>query len=262
MTGTGNNDPPARGRGARPWDPQRLAACWHVIVTDAGLATVLPVGRVPHACRVNPGTRGLPALAQDLAVLAAERVEDRPSPSPEAARRASRLRDHLESHVLPRARSLDAPLLVLLVGPTGAGKSSLANALAGRRVSPAGVLRPTTRELVVLAHPADRDALLAAGAPLAILAAGRVRVVEDEDAPRGVAIVDAPDIDSVEHANRELTERLAEAADLGVFVTTASRYADRAAWDVLLRARDRGLPLVVVVNRMPPSPAVLVDVVD
>jgi hypothetical protein len=211
---------------------------------------------------VTAETRALPALAQDLALLAAERVEDHPSPAPEAARLASRLRDHLEAHVLPRVRSLDAPLLILLVGPTGAGKSSLANALAGRRVSPAGVLRPTTRELVVLANPADHEALLADGAPLPALAAGRLRIVEDAGAPAGVAIVDAPDIDSVEHANRDLTARLAEAADLGVFVTTASRYADRAAWDVLLRARDRGLPLVVVVNRMPGDPAGRADVLD
>jgi hypothetical protein len=75
------------------------------------------------------------------------------------------------------------------------------------------------------------------------------------EAPEGLALVDSPDLDSIEHRNRELTLRLAEAADLGIFVTTATRYADRVPWESLARARDRGLPLLVVVNRMPPDEA-------
>jgi energy-coupling factor transporter ATP-binding protein EcfA2 len=201
------------------------------------------------------------ALAERLDALAIERAAER-IVGDDAARRAARLRDHLAGHVLPRARSLDAPLLVLLIGPTGAGKSSLVNALAGRAVSRSGVLRPTTRELVAVVHPDDRDALMSDGSPLVSLAGERLRVVTDEGEPRGIALVDAPDVDSIEHANRELTDRLAEAADLGIFVTTATRYADRVPWDVLLRARDRGLPLVVVLNRMPEAPADRVAVLD
>ena len=34
-------------------------------------------------------------------------------------------------------------------------------------------------------------------------------------------------------------------------MTTATRYADRVPWSVLERVRERGLPLLVVVNRMP-----------
>lgn len=190
------------------------------------------------------------ALAERLAALVAERDPAHVA-GEQPRRRLERLRDHLLGHVLPRARSLDAPLVVLLLGPTGAGKSSLLNGLVGRGVSRAGVLRPTTRELVAVVGPGDADALLAEGAPLPSLAGDRLRVIVDDAAPAGVALVDAPDVDSIEHANRELTDRLAEAADLGIFVTTATRYADRVPWDVLLRARDRGLPLVVVVNRMP-----------
>ena len=217
---------------------------------------------VRHRRRIVATTApDLLALAERLDALAAERVAER-IVGDDAARRASRLRDHLSGHVLPRARSLDAPLLVLLIGPTGAGKSSLVNALAGRAVSRSGVLRPTTRELVAVVHPEDRDALMSEGSPLVTLAGERLRVVTDEDEPRGIALVDAPDVDSIEHANRELTDRLAQAADLGIFVTTATRYADRVPWDVLLRARDRGLPLVVVVNRMPEAPTERVAVLD
>src|SRR5690348_7152529 len=77
-------------------------------------------------------------------------------PASGAARdRAIQLRDHVGGHLRVRAATLDAPLLVLLLGPTGAGKSSLFNAIAGRAASRTGVLRPTTRTAVVLAPPAD-----------------------------------------------------------------------------------------------------------
>jgi len=203
----------------------------------------------------------LPELAERLAALARERpLGD--APSEEATRRTAQLRDSLAAHVLPRARSLDAPLLVLLIGPTGAGKSSLMNALAGFDASPSGVIRPTTREIVVLAPPGSRDRLLGDGLPLSMLAGGRVRYLEHGDMPEGIALIDSPDVDSIEHANRELTERLAEAADLGIFVTTATRYADRVPWDILARMRDRGLPLLVVVNRMPPDAADRATILD
>lgn len=204
-------------------------------------------------------------VAEKLAAIGAERAASLGLHAGEEAQRRSRqLIDHLTGHVLPRARSLDAPLLVLLLGPTGAGKSSLLNALAGVAASPSGVIRPTTRDVVVVARPGDRESLLGEGAALSTLAAGRLRLVELEGMPEGIALLDSPDVDSIEHANRELTDRLAEAADLGIFVTTATRYADRVPWDVLARARDRGLPLVVVLNRMPADDAdretVLADV--
>jgi energy-coupling factor transporter ATP-binding protein EcfA2 len=198
----------------------------------------------------------LVAAAERLAELTQSREQHLSRHLPEAAaRRIRQLRDHLSGHVLPRARSLDAPLLVLLLGPTGAGKSSLLNALAGFRASPAGVMRPTTREVVVAARPEARAGLMAEGGPLVSLAGERLAFVEFASMPEGIALIDSPDVDSIEHANRELTDRLAEAADLGIFVTTATRYADRVPWDVLGRARDRGLPLMVVVNRMPDDAA-------
>jgi hypothetical protein len=165
--------------------------------------------------------------------------------------RGARLRDHLAGHVRVRARSLDAPLVVLLLGPTGAGKSTLFNTIAGRAASPTGVLRPTTRTAIVLVHPDDAAALREG--TLAGIEPQRLRLDADPSIAPGLALIDAPDIDSVEHANRELADRLVEAADLCLFVTTATRYADRVPWLVLGRVRERGLPLVVVVNRLPPE---------
>jgi energy-coupling factor transporter ATP-binding protein EcfA2 len=197
---------------------------------------------------------GLIKVAEQLWRLVADR-ELRPEVTAEASQRTRQLRDLLSGHVLPRARSLDAPLLVLILGPTGAGKSSLLNALAGFAASPSGVIRPTTHDLVAVVHPEAQAGLLAEGAPLPLLAGDRLRIVAAPTAPQGIALVDSPDLDSVELRNRELTLRLAEAADLGIFVTTATRYADRVPWESLARARDRGLPLLVAVNRMPADDA-------
>ena len=82
------------------------------------------------------------------------------SPGAEPARRLQReIADQLDDYLLPRLRRLDAPLLAVVGGPTGAGKSTLVNTLVGARVSPAGVLRPTTRSPVLACNP-DDDAVV------------------------------------------------------------------------------------------------------
>lgn len=187
-----------------------------------------------------------------LADLAARRVELGPT-DPAARERARQLHDHLEGFVRPRAADLDAPLLVIVLGPTGAGKSSLLNTIAGAAVSRAGVLRPTTREAVLYATPADAERILSAGR-LGQIPRDRLVQAAAPDASAGVAFIDAPDIDSVERDNRELADALVEASDFCVFVTTATRYADLVPWQVLRRVRERGLPLVVVLNRVPTGP--------
>ena len=187
--------------------------------------------------------------SERLSDLAQQRLGLAPT-NPAARERARQLRDHLEGFVRPRAADIEAPLLVLLLGPTGAGKSSLLNTIAGAEVSKAGVLRPTTREAVLYASESDAKHILS-GDRLRLIAGDRIVHAPAPEMSSGVAVIDAPDIDSVERDNRELADVLLEASDLCVFVTTATRYADLVPWQVLRRAQERGLPLVVLLNRVP-----------
>jgi len=184
-----------------------------------------------------------------LAALAARRLAFATA-NPAASARARQLHDHLDGFVRPRVADIDAPLLVLLLGPTGAGKSSLLNTIAGAEVSKAGVLRPTKRDAVLYASESDSHRILASSR-LAAMPKERLKLAAAPASSDGVAVIDAPDIDSVERDNRELADVLVETSDLCVFVTTATRYADLVPWEVLRRVRERGLPLVVVLNRVP-----------
>lgn len=194
-------------------------------------------------------TEDLTERCDRLAALAERRLTLAATSNP-ARERARQLVDHLQGFVRPRIADIDAPLLVLLLGPTGAGKSSLLNTIAGAVVSPASALRPTTREAILYATEADAKAIRSSGR-LGLVAVDRLSIVSAPASTSGVAVVDAPDIDSVERDNRELADVLVESSDLCVFVTTATRYADLVPWQVLHRVRERGLPLVVVLNRLP-----------
>jgi hypothetical protein len=183
-------------------------------------------------------------------------------PGADAARNVRiRLLDQLDDYVLPRLRSIDAPLLAVVGGSTGAGKSTLVNSLVGREVSSPGVLRPTTRSPVLIHSPADAHwfadqrilpglARVTGGATTST-GAGSVRLVATDALREGLALLDAPDIDSVLAANRDLAAQLLAAADLWIFVTTAARYADAVPWSLLRQAAERGTAVAIVLDRVP-----------
>lgn len=168
--------------------------------------------------------------------------------------------DQVDDYLLPRLRDLDAPLLAVVGGSTGAGKSTLVNSVIGARVTTPGVLRPTTRAPVLVCSPADLPAF-SGDRVLPGMArttgegdvAGGLRLVPTEALQPGLALIDAPDVDSVVEANRDLAGQLLSAADLWVFVTTAARYADAVPWDLLRTAQERGTALAVVLDRTPPE---------
>ena len=168
--------------------------------------------------------------------------------------------DQIDDYLLPRLRAMDAPLLMVVGGSTGAGKSTLVNSLVGAEVSPAGVLRPTTRAPVLACHPDDvrwfEDQRILPGMPRTTGASpgpGGLELAPTEALPPGLALLDSPDIDSVVEANRALSRQLLAAADAWLFVTTAARYADAVPWELLAAAAERGTALALVLDRVEPE---------
>jgi GTPase SAR1 family protein len=189
----------------------------------------------------------------------------------DARRERDTLMAQLDDYLLPRLRRRDAPLLAVIGGSTGAGKSTLTNSLVRREVSRSGVLRPTTRSPVLVHHPSDSGAFMSqrilpgltrvtSEAPEPIQPidphAPRVtglRLVPHDGIAPGLALVDAPDIDSLVDTNRDLAVQLLDAADLWIFVTTAARYADAMPWQMLEQAVQRGVTVAIVLDRVPPD---------
>jgi len=155
-----------------------------------------------------------------------------------------RLTATIRHYLIPRAIDPSTPITVVVAGPTGSGKSTLVNSLAGIDVTRAGALRPTTRIPVIVAsppHDEGRDQL------------GGVRcqvVVANAPLLESMVLVDSPDIDSTVADNRARAETLIDNADVVVFVTSATRYADDVPWQVLRRAMSRGTPVINVLNRV------------
>jgi len=186
-----------------------------------------------------------------------------PLPLPRAAELTGLSRDfskQLDDYVLPRLQRIEAPLLAVVGGSTGAGKSTLVNSLVGRVVTKPGVIRPTTRSPVLVYHPDDArwfaDERILPGLIRSNASSDDTRslhLVPEPTLPRGLAVLDAPDIDSVVVENRRLAAQLLSAADLWLFVTSAARYADAVPWDYLASAVDRSAAVAVVVDRVPPA---------
>lgn len=177
----------------------------------------------------------------------------------------------LDDYILPRSASVDNPLTIVVGGSTGAGKSTLVNTLLGEPLTQSGAIRPTTCHPVLL-HRAEDEAALSPERFLPTLPRTRTSgmnagsqalpgldpkiaraliPITTSALPQGIALIDAPDIDSVSEENRTLAKELLSAADLWLFVTTANRYADAVPWELLHEAAARSIAIAVVLNRVP-----------
>jgi len=142
--------------------------------------------------------------------------------------------------------------LVALLGATGSGKSSVANALVGSDVATTGVRRPTTSStLACFWGDDDPQPLLdwlevsnrhhVAGEPHDESA--------DGEALNGLVLLDVPDHDSVAVSHRLEMERIAAHADLLLWVTDAEKYGDKAMHDYLRELSTHGAVTAMILNK-------------
>src|SRR5207342_1325189 len=128
----------------------------------------------------------------------------------------------------------EKPLLViLLMGGTGVGKSTLLNALAGGAIAHASFARPTTRDPVVYYHESVKTERLDPALKHCRLAQ------HDRPALEQKILVDTPDLDSNDLANREKLIRLLPVADIVLYVGSQEKYHDKLGWELFLEQRQR-----------------------
>ena len=279
--GTQSGKPVASGAAVKPGKPAARDS-GKPAARDSGKPAARDSGK--PAARESGGPRGKAATRQGGAHrrVDARRLEsvllevrhqilDAPifleAPGVEESRAERRkLLSQIDDYLLPRLRESGSPVLVALVGSTGAGKSTLVNSLVGKQVSNTGVRRPTTNSPVLASHPSETD-WFAENVFLPTMPRvrqqglampgrdGLLVLASSEGMPKGVALLDTPDIDSVVQAHREFAHQFLDASDLWLFMTTATRYADAAVWELLQYARDRGASLGIVLSRVPPRSA-------
>ena len=132
--------------------------------------------------------------------------------------------------------------VVALAGPTGAGKSTLFNALAGAELATAGHRRPTTSAATAAVWGDVGDALLD------WLEVGMRH--KRPGGPDGLVLLDLPDFDSVERSHRVEVERVVGLADLMMWVVDPQKYADGVLHERYLRPfAAYGEAMVVVLNQ-------------
>jgi GTP-binding protein EngB required for normal cell division len=133
--------------------------------------------------------------------------------------------------------------VIALAGPTGAGKSTVFNALVGDDLVAVSRRRPTT-SVATAAVWGD------AGRELLDWLEVRRRHTTGNGDLAGLVLLDLPDYDSVEIDHRLEVERLIGLVDLLVWIVDPQKYADSALHDRYLRGlAEYGESMVVVLNQ-------------
>src|SRR5436309_9240606 len=132
------------------------------------------------------------------------------------------------------ALQMDRPLLVImLMGGTGFGKSTLLNALAGGAIAQASFARPTTRDPIVYYHESLKPERFDAALQQCRIAP------HDRPALEQKIIVDTPDLDSNDLSNRDKLQRLLPIADVVLYVGSQEKYHDKLGWELFRQQRRR-----------------------
>ncbi len=156
-----------------------------------------------------------------------------------------------DGYLEPRIGAPDAPIVAAIVGPSGVGKSTLLNSIAGSQVSLAGVLRPTTLTPLVWADEMQPDEYWAEfSARVATHLGDRVHsVMAASHMTEHLTVIDTPALEP--HGGFDVAAQAVALSDLCIFVTSPTRYADGRAWHFLRRTKRRGIPILFVLNRLP-----------
>ncbi len=137
-----------------------------------------------------------------------------------------------------------AHTVVALAGATGSGKSTLFNAISRTDFATVGVRRPTTSQPLAIVFGDGAEDLLD------WLAIPQRQRLTDASLD-GLVLVDLPDHDSTESANRAEVDRLVQVVDLFVWVVDPQKYADAALHDQYLqRFAGHGAVTIVVLNQI------------
>ena len=144
--------------------------------------------------------------------------------------------------------------LVALLGATGSGKSSVTNAIVGSDIATTGIRRPTTSSTLGCYWGDDDPQPLLdwLDVPNRHQVAGSSGDEGNVSASPldGLVLLDVPDHDSVEVSHRLEMERIAEHADLLVWVTDSEKYGDKAMHDYLRRLSHHGAVTAMVLNKI------------
>lgn len=155
-------------------------------------------------------------------------------------------------------------LWIVFLGGTGTGKSTLFNALCGEELSRTGVERPKTLGPVAYA---GQGCFPEEGFPLPNMALTKNDHHRSKNAPRTgepgrlfieghnrgdlghLVLVDTPDLDSLEEANRRSAMDLAFMADAIVFVASQEKYADEVPSQFLRKLLRDGKLVYFIINK-------------
>ena len=143
---------------------------------------------------------------------------------------------------------LDFPILICILGGTGAGKSVLFNSLIAEKVSKVGLRRPCTRGAMISCPLPFVNSLKAFLNEWGIGSESQIfphhsRTFEN------VILVDTPDYDSIEKSNQVISDHFFILSDLILFVASQEKYADMAGRNVIRNAFKWGKDIKVVLNK-------------
>ncbi|NIA15416.1 MAG: hypothetical protein GWP08_15220 [Nitrospiraceae bacterium] len=173
--------------------------------------------------------RELNDAIQKLERLASDDGSWRPllDEAPELRARVAWLRERLED--------VPTPLVAVLFGGTGTGKSTLLNALAGERIAEAGERRPTTAEPTVYLPPGAAQDF------------GSAKYIESACLGE-LILIDTPDTDSIRPEHCERVTELLHRADVVLFCGTQQKYKNEKSL-ALLRAFKNERKIVCIQTR-------------